>query len=107
LFLLFNATLTLDSPDAFAAAGGIKIEAPVDATAAVEDVINFETADRRVTSFEDIMGDGRCRAEAMAGIRIKHVLTIILIPLPLLLVQYSLFLSSTMLSENRLVSRER
>jgi hypothetical protein len=87
--LLFNETLPLDSPDAFTAAGGIKIEAPVDATAAVEDVINFETADRRVTSLEDIMGDGRCRAEAMAGIRNKHVLTIILISLPLL-VQSSL-----------------
>ena len=89
MFLLFNVTFPIDSPDSFAAAGSIKIEAPVDATATVEDVINFATADRRDISFGDIMGDGRCRAEAMAGIRTKQVLTIIFIPLFSLLLDQS------------------
>jgi hypothetical protein len=79
----------MDSPDAFAAAGGIKTGAPVDATATVEDVINIDTADRRDISFEYNIDDGRCRAEAMAGIRSKQVMTIF-ISLLLLLVLASL-----------------
>jgi hypothetical protein len=38
------------------------------------------------------MGDGRCRAETMAGIRTKAVLTIIMIPLLLRFVHSSLLL---------------